>query len=115
MRPGSIVLTPLPQADGRVKNRPVLVLCPMRPFGDLLVCGISTQVQVAVENFDELIGPGDQDFAASGLTAPSLIHLGFVATVAGTAVKGGIGAIDPARHRRLLARLADWPARSAQA
>ncbi len=33
---GDVALTPLPQADGQVKNRPVLVLKRMPPFGDLL-------------------------------------------------------------------------------
>ena len=115
MKPGSIVLTPLPQADGRVKNRPALVLCAVRPFDDLLVCGISSQLQVAVADFDELVVPGDGDFAAAGLAAPSLIRLGFISTVARTSVKGRIGVIEPVRHRRLVAKLADWLAVSAKA
>jgi mRNA interferase MazF len=86
----------------------------MRPFDDLLVCGISSQLQVAVENFDELVAPGDSDFAATGLAVPSLIRLGFVSTVARTAVKGRIGFIEPARHRRLLTKLTDWLAKSAK-
>jgi mRNA interferase MazF len=91
------------------------VLCSLRPFDDLLVCGISSQLQVAVQDFDEMVAPGDADFAATGLAAPSLIRLGFVSTVARTAVKGRIGAIEPARHRRLLMKLADWLAASAKA
>lgn len=40
MREGDVALTPLPQADGRIKNRPVVALRQMPPFGDWLVCGI---------------------------------------------------------------------------
>jgi len=45
MKEGDIVLTPVPQADGQVKNRPAIILREMRPFRDLLVCGVSTQLQ----------------------------------------------------------------------
>ena len=44
MKPGDVVLTPLPQADQVIKNRPAVALCQMPPFGDWLVCGISTQL-----------------------------------------------------------------------
>lgn len=66
MKEGDIVLTPLPQADGQVKNRPAIVLRTMPPHGDLLVCGISTQLHQEVVGFDETIKPGDLDFASSG-------------------------------------------------
>jgi len=106
MRGGDLVVTSLPQADGILKNRPALVLCPMRPFGDLLVCGISTQLQQEVVGFDERVSPESFDFTATGLSAASLIRLGFISTVPLAAVKGRIGTIDPARYRRLIERLA---------
>ena len=43
MKEGAIVLTPLPQSDGKIKNRPAVVLREMPLFGDFLVCGVSTQ------------------------------------------------------------------------
>ena len=43
MKEGDVILTPMPQADGKVKNRPALYLREMPPFRDALVCGISTQ------------------------------------------------------------------------
>lgn len=55
MKAGNIVLTTIPQADGRPKNRPALLLCTMPPFGDALVCGISTQLRQEVAGFDEMI------------------------------------------------------------
>jgi mRNA interferase MazF len=44
MKEGDVVLTPLPQADGKIKNRPAIFLREMPPFRDILVCGVSTQV-----------------------------------------------------------------------
>lgn len=114
MRGGDVILTPLPQADGQPKNRPALVLCPMRPFNDLLVCGISTQLRQAVADFDEIVAPSDADFGSSGLVAPSLIRLGFVTTVPVAAVKGLIGSVADERHRRLVTRLAGHLAGSAK-
>jgi mRNA interferase MazF len=43
MTEGDVILTPVPQADGQTKNRPAVILREMPPFGDVLVCGISTQ------------------------------------------------------------------------
>ena len=61
-----IVLVALPQADGRSKPRPALVLCEMPPFQDVLLAGISSQLQQAVIDFDEIIYPDDADFTATG-------------------------------------------------
>ncbi len=108
MKEGDVVLTPLPQADGRLKIRPAIVLRKMPPFGDLLVCGISTQVQQAVAGFDELIEPPNTDFAGSGLKAPSLIRLGFLAVLPPSRFVGRIGSIATERHARLLNRLIEF-------
>lgn len=106
MKGGSIVLTPLPQADGGSKNRPALVLAAVQPFGDLVVCGISTQIRLAVPDFDETIATDDPDFAASGLHAPSLVRLGYLTTVPLSSIKGRIGSIGSSRYARLVHRLA---------
>lgn len=55
MNEGDLALAPLPQADGQIKNRPVFLLRRLPPFGDFLVCGISTQLQQRVAGFDEVI------------------------------------------------------------
>ena len=39
MQEGDVVLTPVPQADGTVKNRPAIVLREMPVYRDVLVCG----------------------------------------------------------------------------
>lgn len=109
MNEGDVVLTPLPQADGQVKNRPAIVLRAMPPHGDLLVCGVSTQLQHEVAGFDEAIRPRDPDFSSSlgGLKTASLIRLGFLVVLPVPSFLGSIGFIAPERHRRLLKRLSE--------
>jgi len=102
MKEGDIVLALLPQMDGRVKNRPAVVLRRMPGFGDLLVCGISTQLRQQVPEFDEIIEASDPDYKTSGLKAPSLIRLGFLAVLPVNNFLGTIGSISEERHQRLL-------------
>lgn len=108
MKEGDIALAPLPQADGRLKPRPVALLRRLPPFDDFLVCGISTQLQQSVAGFDEIIEAGDVEFAASGLKTASLIRLGFLAVLPESALMGRIGSLSLARHRRLLANLCNY-------
>jgi len=108
MNQGDVVLTPVPQADGVIKNRPAIVLREMPPYRDLLVCGVSTQLHQAVQGFDEVIQRSDSDFANTGLKTASLIRLGFLAVLPRSNVMGSIGKISSARHKRLLKRLSDY-------
>ena len=108
MKEGDIVLTPIPQADGRVKNRPALILRKMPPYGNFLICGISTQLHQAVPDFDELITAEHDDFPHSGLLADSIMRLGFLAVVTSKSIVGGIGSIPGKRHERLLVRLSAY-------
>ena len=108
MKQGDIILTPIPQADGKIKNRPALFLRELPPFKDALVCGISTQLHQQVPGFDELITSQDKDFADSGLIADSLIRLGFLAVVPRKRLVGSIGSISPNRHKQLLKNLSDY-------
>jgi mRNA interferase MazF len=108
MKDGAIILVPLPQADGQTKPRPAVLLRAFPPFGDFLVCGVSTQLRLEVAGFDELFRRADADFAASGLRQDSLIRLGFLAIFTPNQIIGRIGEISPSRHRRLLQRLAAY-------
>jgi mRNA interferase MazF len=108
MKEGDVVLTPFPQADGSLKNRPAIVLREMPRYRDLLVCGISTRLHQRVDGFDELISSSDQDFVPSGLVSESLVRLGFLSLMPRKDVVGVIGAVSPDRHKRLLKRLADY-------
>jgi mRNA interferase MazF len=102
---------PMPQADGAIKNRPAIILREMPPFGDALLCGVSTQLRQSAKDFDELISPSDADFASSGLKEGSLIRLGLLAVVPRSKIVGSIGSISPERHKRLLQRLSEYRVR----
>jgi mRNA interferase MazF len=108
MKEGDVIIVPMPQADGMVKNRPAIVLRELPPFRDALVCGVSTQLRQAAKDFDEIISPSDADFDASGFHAESLIRLGFLAVVPQAKIAGSIGSISSERRKRLLPRLSRY-------
>jgi len=81
MNQGDVILTPVPQADGNLKNRPAIFLREMPPYRDVLACGVSTQLHQEVKGFDEVIRSTDSDFIATGLKTDSLIRLGFLAVL----------------------------------
>ena len=108
MKEGDLVIVPMPQADGMIKNRPAIILREMPPFRDVLICGVSTQLRQAAKNFDELISPSDADFVSSGLKEESLIRLGFLVVVPRSKIVGSIGSISLERHKRLLQRLSGY-------
>lgn len=108
MKESDIILAPVPQADGQIKIRPSLVLRMLPPFGDMLICGISTQLRQQAVNLDEIILPADADFATSGLTTTSLIRLAFLTSIPRRTTRGTIGFIAPERHARLLRRLSGY-------
>ena len=108
MKEGDVVLTPLPQADGRIKPRPCVALRRMPGFGDWLVCGISTQLHQEVAGFDDPILISHPDYVHSGLKASSLIRLGFLAVLPQRQFLGVIGTLAPERHRLLLERLSTY-------
>jgi mRNA interferase MazF len=108
MKEGDVILVPLPQADSQQKPRPAILLKIIPPFGDFLVCGVSSQLRQQVRGLDELILRTDKDFADSGLQTDSLIRAGFLAIYTRQQVIGEIGEISPERHRRLLKQLADF-------
>jgi mRNA interferase MazF len=111
MKDGDVVLATLPQADGSIKARPALVLCRVPPFEDLLICGISTQMQNSAPELDEPITPADPDFKTSGLKATSLIRVGYLTTLPPGDLMGSIGRISAARLKRLRTKLATFVAR----
>jgi mRNA interferase MazF len=108
MKECDVLLAPLPQGDGTIKDRPVLFLKRMPPFQDFLVCGISTQLQQAVPELDESIVSTDTDFRTSGLKAASLIRLGHLAVLPRSYFKGRIGSVSSARRNRLLIKLSEF-------
>jgi mRNA interferase MazF len=108
MKQGDVVLTPVPQADGVIKNRPAIFLRELPPYRDLLVCGVSTQLHQQVKGFDEIVQSSDPDFGSSGLRSASLIRLGFLAVLPRSGVIGSIGSLSSQRHKRLLKTLSAY-------
>ena len=108
MKEGDIVLTLLPQADGKSKLRPALALRFMPPFNDFLVCGISSQLHQQVKGFDEIIDINDSDFKQCGILQSSLVRLGFLAVLPLKSITGNIGSLSPLRHERLFKNLSEY-------
>lgn len=106
MQQGDVVLAALLQADGKIKLRPTIILARIKPFGDVLLCGVSSQLQNEVRGFDEVLSQDGEDFLQSGLSQPSLIRLGYLATYPKSRVAGVLGSISPQRLVRLREKLA---------
>jgi len=110
-RAGQIVLTPFPYSDlSDAKLRPVLMLRQASRFDDWLVCMVSSQVQQAETNLDEILSPTDTDFANSGLKVASVLRLSRLAVLDGSLLLGSIGAISEERLGNVRQRLAKWVA-----
>jgi mRNA interferase MazF len=108
MTPGDILLAALPQAVAPAKVRPVLLLREMRPYGDLLVCGVTSKMHQEVIGFDERISANDKEFSATGLNSTSLIRLGYLSLVLPRDVAGVIGKISESRYSLLIKRLCHY-------
>lgn len=108
MSEGDIAIASLMQSDGKSKNRPVLLLRKMNVYNDFLACGISSKLKHYVKDFDEIVSSKDQDYLQSGLLQDSLIRLGFLGNLSTSEIKGSIGKISLARHKRLLKNLSDF-------
>jgi len=108
MKEGDVILAQVPQANRKMKVRPAIFLREMPPYNDLLVCGISTQLNKYVSNFDDLISPKDEDFNSSGLQSKSIIRLSFLAVLPRGRILGSIGSISFVRYKRLLKKLCDY-------
>lgn len=108
MKSGNIILAKLPQADGNTKLRPALILKQIPPYKDLLVCGISTQINQEFIGFDEIVNNSDIDFIESGLIQKSLIRVGYLAVIPNKIVAGSIGKISSHRLNKIKKRLSDF-------
>ena len=109
MTPGDVLLIRLQLANAAApKLRPALLLANLPgPYQNLLVCGISTQLHQTVPDWDELLAPGEPDYAASRVRRASEIRLSYLYAATPGEVAGAIGRIDNQRLRRLRDRLVD--------
>jgi mRNA interferase MazF len=104
MEEGTIILASLPQSDGLIKNRPVLLLKKLQAYNDFIACGISSKLHQEIVGFDEIIKPTVQN----RLKEVSLIRLGFLSVISKEQIKGTLGSISQSLHQELLERLASY-------
>ena len=104
---GDIVVAELPQSDGSVKRRPVLLLRRLPGFGDYLSCGISTQLRQAETGFDVIIEESDPCFGATGLRESSVVRLSFLASVPVNRMKRRLGTLPTDDLEALQSNLSD--------
>ena len=99
-----------PKADLALgKPRPILLIAPVPgPYEDWLVCMISTQLQHALQGFDEVIDQDQSDFQSSGLRVASVVRVARLAVVSAELLVGAIGEISPERLQRIQQKLASW-------
>ncbi len=91
-----------------IKRRPGICLRKLPGnYQRFLVCGISSQVDLCIENFDEIVHRTD-DNLQNLQSDPSVIRLGFLDWVPISDIDRSIGSISPERHRRLLERLSKY-------
>ncbi len=107
---GQIVLFEFPRTDQTTgKLRPALAIRKTPgPYDDWLICMISSQTDRAIEGFDEIIRPGDDDFDRSGLKESSVFRIARLAVVHQDILQGAIGEISPERVQRIRRKLSDW-------
>ncbi|MCU0434840.1 MAG: type II toxin-antitoxin system PemK/MazF family toxin [Bacteroidia bacterium] len=108
MKEGMITVLALPQANGEVKKRPVLLLKALPRHNDFLVCGISTQLQQEVKGIDLVFDNSHPDFKHSGLKSTSLLRLLYIAVVNIQQMPGSIGKISPKTLQQMQQRLGDF-------
>jgi len=109
MKEGDVVLAALPQADGKTKLRPVLLLRQFPPpYNDFLVCGISSRIHQMIDNFDDPILEKDDDYKSSGIIKESVIRLSFLAVTSASIIAGTIDRISEQRHQELLQKLGNY-------
>jgi mRNA interferase MazF len=107
---GQMVLFRFPQTDlAGGKLRPALLLQRLPgEYDDWLICMVSSQTRQHIPGFDELVQESDDDFAQSGLKAPSTIRIGRLAVVSGEVLLGAIGDISDERLSRVKKHLSEW-------
>ena len=108
MKPGAVVRWSFVQGDGQRKLRPAIILAPVPPFNDWLVCAVSSQVHRAVEDLDVIIGTEHADFQQAGLRTASVVRVGQLATLPDRVIEGALGQVSPATLATIKQRLRDW-------
>ena len=105
MEAGTIVKAAFLQADRQIKFRPAVMIKSVPPFGDFLVCAVSTQNHLFVPGLDIKLEEGSSDFAATRLFQSSIIRSGMLATLPSNMIQGAIDKISQPLCEQLLQQL----------
>ena len=108
METGSVIKVAFPQADGKIKFRPAIILAKLPPFNDWIVCGISSKINLEVEGLDIVINKNHSDFKLWGLPYPGIIRAGFIVTIPENMINGVIGNISNETRNQLIKNITDY-------
>ena len=110
MKPGKLALLRFPQVNlEQGKLRPVLLIARVPgEYADWLVAMVSSHLEQAIADFDEVIKKEDTDFSSSGLKQSSVIRIGRLAVANTELLLGTIGEISSERLIRIRHHIVDW-------
>lgn len=102
MEKDDIILASLPISNGSYKIRPALILSFFPPYGDYLVCGISSKLHQNIKEVSFLISEKDSFFKSSGLQTSSIVRLNYIAAIPENIIAGKIGSIPKVIYNTIL-------------
>src|SRR5271163_3899018 len=112
MNEGSVIRFALQQNDGKLVQRPALIVKKIPPYNDYLICGISKSTGLAVKGLDLIITENDSDFNTWGLNYPGLIRCGWLYTVSSKYIEGTLGNVSHESYKTILSNLTAFLSRS---
>lgn len=95
----------MPLASGGVKKRPGVLIAQYPPFGDWLICGITSSLGHEVRGFDILIDTEHPDRVSSGLEHPGLIRIGFLSVVPEERIEAVVGRLSSSTIATIVERI----------
>lgn len=108
LKEGEVIITSIPQSNGKIKYRPAVVIARIPPKEDYLICGISTRLYSYDKEWDDIITVNDDDFDSSGLTEECIIRLEFHRLISEKEKNETIGFISEERRKRIFKKLSDY-------
>ena len=108
MNEGQVVKAYIMQADGKYKNRPVVLIKKLPYFDDWLVCGISSKIHTAHQGLDIVITQAHSDFMETELDYNFVIRTGWLYVFPESKIKEILGKISLETLKILYANLANF-------
>jgi hypothetical protein len=91
MKQGSVVKVAFEQADRKIKYRPAALLKKTEPYGDWIVCAITSKTHPQIKEVDIFINDQHPDFTTWGLNYSGLIRVAFLTAIPESIIEGAIG------------------------